>query len=406
MHRGDRYRKIVTWLAAAGVLLLLGTVLWNYFGALEPSRIAERIRDIGPAALLILLPWAAATAADTIGWSHCVPDKRHGIPLRKLFLLRLSTEALVNTLPAGAAVAETARPILLKKRFGLDLTQGITSCFVTKINIAATQAAFILVGLCFSIITYPGFFNEIGVPGGAVTAFAFTIAFLGLLALPYTGPRLTQAYEILLRFPVAGVRSLLSRIRIDITRIDTLIGGFRKEQPLRLLISLAWFMASWCFFAFETFLILRLLGAEITYTHAITLEATASVLRILFFYVPGGLGAQELGFVVLLTSFGLPDPLTLSASFIMLKRSKEAFWAAVGYITMGTNGLRLKELARARRSPASMRCDKGIQPADSSLHRLLPGGNRIAKLLHRLCRREPDTLEQHPHPPSGDERPG
>ena len=144
----------------------------------------------------------------------------------------------------------------------------------------------------------------------------------------------------------------------------------------------------------------------ITYTHAITLEATASVLRILFFYVPGGLGAQELGFVVLLTSFGLPDPLTLSASFIMLKRSKEAFWAAVGYITMGTNGLRLKELARARRSPASMRCDKGIQPADSSLHRLLPGGNRIAKLLHRLCRREPDPLEQHPHPPSGDERPG
>jgi len=349
MRFGERQRKIVIWVAGTGVLLLFGAILRDTFEALEPSRVLERIREIGPAAFFILLPWAAAIAAETIGWSQCIPKKHHGIPPVKLFVLRVATESLTNTLPAGAAAAETARPILLKRRFGLDLTEAVTSCFVTKVNIAAAQAGFIMVGLLFCLIYCPAIFQETGIPGGAFTAFIVTIAFLGVMLLPYSGTRLRQLHALLLRIPIAGVRSVLSRMQTPISRVDTLIGEFRREHPGRLASSLAWFMASWCFFAVETFLILRLLGAEITFAHAVSLEAMASILRILFFFVPAGLGAQEIGYVMILTSFGLPEPLALSASYIMLKRSKEAIWATVGYISMGLIGLRPRDLARGHR---------------------------------------------------------
>jgi hypothetical protein len=348
MRNGEKYKKIALWVAGTGVLLLLGGILRDTFEALELSRVLERIRKIGPAALFILLPWGAASAAESVGWAQCIPKNHHGIPPRKLFILRVATECLTNTLPAGAAAAETARPILLKRRFGLDLTQAITSCFVTKVNIAAAQAGFIIVGLLFCLIEFPAIFRETGIPGGAFTAFATTIAFLGVMVLPYSGTRLRQLHAHLLRIPVAAIRRLLSRVEAPIFRVDTLIGEFRREHPRRLAISLAWFMASWCFFAVETFLILRLLGADITFAHAVALEAMASILRILFFFIPAGLGAQEIGYVMVLTTFGLPDPLALSASYIMLKRSKELIWATVGYISIGCIGLRVRDLARSR----------------------------------------------------------
>jgi uncharacterized membrane protein YbhN (UPF0104 family) len=81
----------------------------------------------------------------------------------------------------------------------------------------------------------------------------------------------------------------------------------------------------------------------------------ASILRILFFFIPAGLGAQEIGYVMVLTTFGLPEPLALSASYIMLKRSKELVWATVGYISISCIGLRVRDLARSRPEPVPQR---------------------------------------------------
>jgi hypothetical protein len=46
--------------------------------------------------------------------------------------------------------------------------------------------------------------------------------------------------------------------------------------------------AAWLLIAVETYLILDLLGAGPTFTQAIALESVASVMRILFFFIPGG----------------------------------------------------------------------------------------------------------------------
>jgi uncharacterized membrane protein YbhN (UPF0104 family) len=351
MRLDEKQKRIAIWAGGTAVFLLLGMFLWDTFQDLDLSRVAERIQEIGPAAVFILLPWAGSTAAESIGWSLCIPGKERLIPGRKLFILRVATEALTNTLPMGAAAADTARPILLNRRFGLDFPRAITSCFVTKVNIAAAQAGFIFLGLLFSIIYYPIIFQRSGIPGGAVTAFCVTLVFGGIMVLPYSGTRLGQLHAQLLRIPVKGIRSLLRRIQSPLARIDTLIGEFRRHHPGRLAASLAWFMASWCFFALESFLILRLLGADITFAHAVALEGVASIMRMLFFFIPGGLGAQEVGYVMVLSSFGLPEPLTLSASYIMLKRSKEVFWSTVGYISMGFLGLRLRDLNQGQQEP-------------------------------------------------------
>jgi uncharacterized membrane protein YbhN (UPF0104 family) len=53
--------------------------------------------------------------------------------------------------------------------------------------------------------------------------------------------------------------------------------------------------------------------------------------RHVMFLLPAGLGAQDAGYVAFLAALGVPNPVSLGAAFVVLKRGKELLWAAVGY---------------------------------------------------------------------------
>jgi uncharacterized membrane protein YbhN (UPF0104 family) len=60
-------------------------------------------------------------------------------------------------------------------------------------------------------------------------------------------------------------------------------------------------------------------------------EAGLSLVRSTAFFVPAGLGVQDLGYLAFFTALGIPDALTLGTAFLLLKRTKELFWVTTGY---------------------------------------------------------------------------
>lgn len=122
-------------------------------------------------------------------------------------------------------------------------------------------------------------------------------------------------------------------------RLDLHVGRFARDHPLRFVGSLLFGFAAWLFIALETYLILTILGAEPTFTQAIALESVASILRIVFFFIPGGLGATEVGFVTLMIAFGFPQAITLAAAYIGIKRMKEAGWILLGFLVLWFGGI-------------------------------------------------------------------
>ena len=58
------------------------------------------------------------------------------------------------------------------------------------------------------------------------------------------------------------------------------------------------------------------------------------------FFVPAGLGIQDAGYLAFLSAFGAAAP--LAAAFIVVKRTKELIWIAIGYVAL---------LALERRQP-------------------------------------------------------
>jgi uncharacterized membrane protein YbhN (UPF0104 family) len=96
--------------------------------------------------------------------------------------------------------------------------------------------------------------------------------------------------------------------------------------------SIACFFFGWLALGCEDWLILSLLHARASLATAVSLEAIVSVVRMLFFFVPAGLGAQDVSYFALLKLWDTPD--AEATAFMLLKRGKEACWIGLGYVLL------------------------------------------------------------------------
>ncbi|NPC85991.1 hypothetical protein HPC49_48385, partial [Pyxidicoccus fallax] len=128
------------------------------------------------------------------------------------------------------------------------------------------------------------------------------------------------------RLPVAAVRGWVERQRADLERADGALG--RVLVPRRLGVPALLYVGMWLAESVEAYLLLRLLGFDVTFGDAVALEAVMSVLRALAFFIPAGLGVQDAGYAAFLSGGG--DTLSAVAAFVLLKRARELCWMGVG----------------------------------------------------------------------------
>ena len=212
---GGKNRRV--WLAKGLLRLTLGgvlvTLLWHYFSGLDLSLVAVRISGSGFALPLVLLPYGLVFLAESLAWRLTI-RRTPGPGTGKLYLIGMATDTLLYSIPGGVAVAEPMRPVLLQRQCGIELTEGIGSCIITKINIAVAQALFVFLGFVLVMAFDPGVSAQLGVDGGPAGYLSVGFALLcaiGLLALPFSGPRLTQLLPLLSRIPLAPLQKLIAR---------------------------------------------------------------------------------------------------------------------------------------------------------------------------------------------------
>ncbi|MBE0642759.1 MAG: flippase-like domain-containing protein [Bacteroidetes bacterium] len=346
--------RSLTLAVKVSVISAIAFLLWSQFHALDIHEALSLLRRMGPLAVIPFLPYAFVTMLDARGWRHTMPVPRD-IPMREISAIRLATDAVMNTFPAGVAFAETLRPFLLQKRLRMRWSDALAVTIVAKINIAITQMLFLLAGLALAAISYSGPLKQTGVfatPAAGIGAAAAAALFTGALFLPYSGGRLTQLASILEHIPLDAVKQFIRRGRIVLTEIDGYLNAFRLKRKSRLLHSLGYFMLSWCVMAMETWLILTLLGANVTIVQAVIIESIAALVKLLFFFIPSGLGAQEISFAALLSALIGPEALALSAAFIVIRRGKELAWAGIGLGLFGYLGINPFHIPLQKSRPA------------------------------------------------------
>ncbi len=240
--------------------------------------------------------------------------------LREFMVLRWIREAVNNLLPVAQIGGEFVAARLLNQR-GVKLAPAIAGTVADLTLEMVTQIVFTLLGLVLLLYKVGG--SSIGsyVAGGLVVAAAVAAGFVGAQwlglalaienALAYLGRSVgwTGASK------VAGLH-------------DALIGRYRERR--RVALAALSHTVSWLLGGLEVMLALHFLGHEIDFTSGLIIESVGQALKAVGFAVPGALGVQEGGYILICEVFGLSPEVAIALSLI--KRLREVILGVPGLL--------------------------------------------------------------------------
>jgi hypothetical protein len=325
---------------AVGVALLATTLARS-----DLQGASDVLAHVGVTGLLVLAPFLFAAVLHTLAWGRLFPGKmpRFGA----LFLVNITIEALLTSIPGGAVIAESSGPPLLRRRDGTPIADSVAALAAKKIAIVGSNAVYVALALVLGgrvvasasrAITGGLLFVWIAT-GASVVLFAFA---LGMRTALLHGSIAARLHGAIARLPSKRLALWIEAQRDGFTAADERLVRV-LAAPRRLLIPGLLCLGGWFAEALETFLILRVLGATVTFETVIAIEVLASLLRSSAFLLPGGLGVQDAGYLALFAALSktlAPDTFVVTAAigvaFVLLKRLKETFWVATGYVALAT----------------------------------------------------------------------
>lgn len=294
-------RFLTPWTMAAGLGgLALAIALFARIGA---GDVLGLLAGAGWGIVAVIALHLAQVWLTAIGWRALMPG---GAPSRGwLTRLRLIREG-INTLLPTAQIGGLVVAARLLWRQGLTPAEAVAATVVDVTVELVTQVAFTLMGVALLMVSLGGLPLAVPLLAGLGVFAAMVVALLGAQRLGLS--RLAERAAA--RFGWTG--------RVEGARAA--IGGLYR-RPAALARSAGFHSLAWALGAAEVWLALRFLGHGTGLAEAFVIESLGQTVKAASFAIPGALGAQEGGYVVLCGLFGIPPDAALALSLV--KRARE-----------------------------------------------------------------------------------
>lgn len=297
--------------------------------------------------LLILIPYSIAAVLDTISWRRLLSMGVRRFSFLRIFRIRTATEAVVITVPLGSIISDPLKSWMLKREIGLGLSSSAASIVLRKTFLGFCQGLLALSIAAFSLLR-PASIASAGFSTSLIwtlfgAAFGIVVLYGTALGLLCNRSFIDRFHRWLARLPFPRIGRWFGEKEPQFREFNAHLRSFSFQSVLTFI---ALYTFIWLTESIETYMILVLLGAHMTFPEAFLMEAACVLMRTLMPMVPGGIGVQDTGYVSILTTAGNSD--SLAAAFLVLKRFREVLWAIVGYALLATS--RKKALAPDRSS--------------------------------------------------------
>jgi putative membrane protein len=297
--------------ALAGAVAGLALIIWLFhsYGAARIVGVLARAGIFGTLAVIAVhLPQMLCS---TLGWQAVAAPTGSRPPLRTLLWLRWVREAVNNLLPLAQVGGEFVTARLLQLR-GVPLAQGIGGIIADLLMEMATQVAFTVLGL-WLLVQATGHSSL-----SAAVGRALLLAAVGVV-LAFAAIRI-GVVKVLEKAALRMGRSLGWPATAQLSGLHAaLIGCLRS--PGAVSASAVWHLASWILGGAEVCLALHLFGHDTSFASGLAIESLGQASKSAGFAIPGALGVQEGGYVVVCHLLGIPADTALALSLI--KRLRE-----------------------------------------------------------------------------------
>jgi glycosyltransferase 2 family protein len=287
-----------------------------------PGTLAGDLGRVGPKILLLVALGAVTFAFDTAGWRWGIPaEERRRAPFRSLFAMRIAGDAVNYVTPSAAVGGELVR-IALLRRF-VTAVPAIASVVLLVMTQFLSQIVFVAAGIvyCLPRLRAGRWAAAAAIPAGFLAALAGGLIFLAVRSDGFRRiGRFTRRFAWLRRFADAEHAEAL----------DAAIFGAFRTRPADLAAAILCFLAAWSVGIVEARLILRWIGAPVSWGTAFSIEALSILVETAFFFVPAKAGTQEGGKVAIFAALGL----AVSDGFALgvVRRLRELTWAMAGLV--------------------------------------------------------------------------
>lgn len=290
------------------------------------------VSSAGPLVAVALVPFAIGMTLDAWGMVVLLRGLGHRTSLAQMLPVRFASEALHATLPAGFVASDTATAILLEKRAGVPVRDGVVASIARKWLVMRAHAAYIAVGAVAGFATLTALARALHAPALPWVVLASAGVPLALSAALGAGllgrSTFARLHATLARIPSRRLARWLHSHRHEAVASDGQVSRLRSARGASGAATLA-FLGAWCFEALESALLLHLVGADIDLASVFAFEAGLSMVRSGIVLAPSGLGVVDLGYVTVLSALGADAGVV--TAFVLLRRAKEAVWVAAGY---------------------------------------------------------------------------
>lgn len=307
------------WLLSIGVLLFVGVLLSQDLPAILAT-LAHAGWGLPLVALFHLLPLVLDAVAIAVLFE---PGSSRG-PLRDSLLARWVGESANSLMPAG----QLGGPVLMARHLaqrGLAMEEAAATITVSTTLQTFAQIAFALLGVVV-LGAQTTRFSPSALRSAALVASAF-------LAIQVGGFYLIQRRGLFSK--LMGAVRRFSRRRdwslwvAQAQAIDLAVqAAYRRNGPVTASFLLS--LVGWIVGTGEVFLLARFLGTAVSWRDAFVLESLGQAIRGAGFAIPGALGVQEGGYLLLAPLAGLTPDAGLALS--LAKRARELLLGLPGLL--------------------------------------------------------------------------
>jgi hypothetical protein len=269
--------------------------------------------------------------------------------------VRLASEALHISIPAGVIASDAVTAALLDARYEVPLRDGLVASIARRWLVMRAHTGYMVLGTIVGFATLAHLSRRL--IGGAELPWivlASALVPLSLSAVLGAGvlgrSQFARLHAAMARIGWPRLSRWLETRRAEAAATDVQVGRLRAARGATTTATFT-FLAVWLFETLESVAILRIVGAPVPLTAVFAIEAGMSLVRSAAIVAPSGLGVVDLGYASVLPWLGADHG--SAPAFVLLKRAKEVVWVLVGYAVLAALRARAVDHPRRPNSRAS-----------------------------------------------------
>ncbi len=289
----------------------------------------------GLGAVATLIVFYVGFAADAAAWAMMFETR---VGLARVYLVQTVGEAVNTLMPFGSLGGEPVKAMVLKRRYGVTYRESTATLLLAQAINTLAEVPFIGFGL--TLVLAAGI-----LPPLAETAMIVGAACVsGFIVLLFAMLHLRLLIRIEQRLAAGRWGEKLHRALGLVRDVEQRLFTFVRHRPLQFAAALGLSFVTWLSGAVEVYVILRFLGANVTFQDAWMVEAAVVLARNATFFIPAHMGSQD--GATMLVAGALTGSPELGLALALVRRGREIFTSSIGLALGAWLGLKPGALER------------------------------------------------------------